>query len=256
MAEVVAGQMEPERLDLRLDNLDVDDFCRLAPTFGTDRYGYVVTPNVDHIIMNFENPAFHDAYENASFTVLDSQFLAHLLRVSRGLKLKVCAGSDLTRRMFETVIRPEDRVVVFGSTAPQVQQLRERFGLKDLVHIDPPMGFIKRPEQVEEALRALEAASPFRYCFFAVGSPQGELTASMLKKRGVARGLGMSIGAAVDFMTGQQDRAPLWMRRAGLEWMYRLLTQPKRLGKRYLVRGPRVFKLLRRVDLESRDPAV
>jgi exopolysaccharide biosynthesis WecB/TagA/CpsF family protein len=106
------------------------------------------------------------------------------------------------------------------------------------------MGFISDPQQVEACLRFVEAHSPFRFCFLAVGAPQQEVLAQALKARGVARGLALCIGASVNFLTGIERRAPRWMQQMGMEWAFRLLQDPGRLAKRYLVRGPRVFSLL------------
>jgi exopolysaccharide biosynthesis WecB/TagA/CpsF family protein len=58
-----------------------------------------------------------------------------------------------------------------------------------------------------------------------------------------ARGVGLCVGAALDFLSGRTERAPKWMRMAGLEWLHRLLSEPGRLWKRYLVAGPKVFSL-------------
>jgi exopolysaccharide biosynthesis WecB/TagA/CpsF family protein len=74
-----------------------------------------------------------------------------------------------------------------------------------------------------------------------VGSPQQELVARALQERGRARGLALCVGASLDFIGGIEQRAPLWMQRASLEWLYRLLQNPRRLAGRYLVRGPRIF---------------
>jgi exopolysaccharide biosynthesis WecB/TagA/CpsF family protein len=142
--------------------------------------------------------------------------------------------------------------VLVGGTAQQAQMLRQRFGLRALHHVDPPMNFIGDPQLVEDCLRQIEAVGPFRFCFLAIGSPQQEIIAQMLKDRGVARGLALCIGTAVNYLTGVEKRAPEWMQQAGLEWMYRLAQNPRRMAKRYLVRGPRIFLLLWRVELRAR----
>jgi UDP-N-acetyl-D-mannosaminuronic acid transferase (WecB/TagA/CpsF family) len=93
----------------------------------------------------------------------------------------------------------------------------------------------------------------------AVGSPQQEILAERLQVRDVARGLALCVGASIDFVTGTQRRAPQWMQRAGVEWLFRLGQNPARLARRYLVRGPRVFGLLRRTKFMLRKrsaPAV
>jgi UDP-N-acetyl-D-mannosaminuronic acid transferase (WecB/TagA/CpsF family) len=88
----------------------------------------------------------------------------------------------------------------------------------------------------------------------AIGSPQQEIIAQKLKGRGVARGLALCIGASIDFITGVERRAPLWMQQSGLEWLFRLAQNPRRLAKRYLVRGPGIFMLLPHIELRLRRP--
>jgi hypothetical protein len=112
------------------------------------------------------------------------------------------------------------------------------------------------PQAVEKCLQFVEAASPFRFCFLAVGSPQQESIAHMLKTRGVARGLVLCVGGSLNFLTGNERRAPMWVRRLALEWLFRLLQDPSRLAQRYLVRGPRIFIYLRRAKFELRKPAL
>jgi UDP-N-acetyl-D-mannosaminuronic acid transferase (WecB/TagA/CpsF family) len=114
------------------------------------------------------------------------------------------------------------------------------------------MDFIRDPKAVEECLSFVEAHSPFRFCLLAVGAPQQEILAERLQARGVARGLALCVGASIDFVTGTQRRAPPWMQRAGVEWLFRLSQNPARLATRYLVRGPRVFALLRRTKFMLR----
>ncbi len=243
-------------LPFKLDNYDVEGFLAVARTFGQGAYAYVVTPNVDHLIRWHGEPDFRAAYQAAAYTLLDSRFLSHLLRMTRGLRTRVCAGSDLTAGLFDQVIQPEDRIIVIGGDASQVRELIALYGLRNLQHINPPMGFIDDPAAVERCLRFVEMNSPFRMCFIAVGAPQQELLAQQLLARGRARGLALCVGAAVNFLTGIERRAPRWMQKSGTEWLYRLARDPQRLARRYLLRGPRVFALLRRTNFELHEPAV
>jgi exopolysaccharide biosynthesis WecB/TagA/CpsF family protein len=201
----------------------------------------VVTPNVDHIIRLRESPEFRAYYADAAYVLLDSRFAASLFRLWYGIHVPVCTGSDLTATLFERVIRPDDDIVLIGATADQADALRQRFGLRKLLHHNPPMGFADDPVAVEAALNFVETAPPFRFCLLAVGTPRGEMLAHKLAQRARARGLVLCIGAAINFLTGGERRAPQWMQRLGLEWLYRLLRDPRRLAHRYLVRGPRFF---------------
>ena len=237
---------------LNIDDYDLDGALKLVAGFGSDRYGYLVTPNVDHVIRYHQNEQFRALYAQAAYVLLDSRFLARTLALFKRQVLRVCLGSDLTTAILSSVIKPHDVAILVGGTPEQAQTLRERFGLDAFHHIDPPMQFIRDPAAVEACLRQIEAVGPFRFCFLAIGSPQQEIIAQKLKARGVARGLALCVGAAVDFLTGVEKRAPQWMQRAGLEWLFRLSQNPRRMAKRYLIRGPAIFPLLWRIELRVR----
>jgi exopolysaccharide biosynthesis WecB/TagA/CpsF family protein len=234
-------------IDISIDNYDVEEVANMLSTFGDDRYGYVVTPNVDHIIRVCDDRVFRNIYEEASYVFLDSQFVAMALKLVKGVDVKVCRGSDLTERLLETVMRDDDHLVVVGSSGEQIEFLAKKYRLNNISHYEPPMGFIHDPAAVEECLKAIEAFGPFRFCFLAVGSPQQEILAHKLKASGKSRGLALCVGASIDFVTGSEKRAPLILRQWGLEWFYRLIKNPLRLSWRYLIRGPKIFFLFRHI---------
>jgi exopolysaccharide biosynthesis WecB/TagA/CpsF family protein len=242
-------------LTVEFSDCNLPNFIQIAADFGSETYGYTVTPNVDHLIRFCDDPSFRDLYRTAQFVLLDSRFLAYLLRLSAGLRLHTSPGSDVTAQLFEKVIAPDDKIVLVGGTQEQARILSSRFGLRNLRHMNPPMGFIHDPAQVEACVRFIEAESPFRFCLLAVGCPQQELLARALQTRGRARGLALCVGASINFLTGIERRAPKWMQNAGFEWFYRLLRDPGRLARRYLIRGPRIFFLLPRLKFELRPVA-
>ena len=237
------------------DDFDLPRVTEEAAEFGQNQYGYVVTPNTDHLIRLRDDGRLREAYRKASYVLLDSRFIALIVRVLRGLRLPVCTGSDLTAKLFADVVQPSDDLVLIGATTEQADRLRERYGLRKLKHFNPPMGFINDEEEVQRALRFIEINSPFRFALLAVGSPQQEILAQRLSERGVAKGLALCVGASINFLTGNERRAPMWMQRMSLEWLYRLMQDPKRLAHRYLVRGPRIFPLLRSSPIVLRHSA-
>jgi exopolysaccharide biosynthesis WecB/TagA/CpsF family protein len=236
--------MEGTTGTLQISDCDLEQFLATAARYGMNRYGYAVTPNVDHLIRYRAESGFREIYRTAAFVLLDSRFLASLLGLTAGLRLPTCTGSDLTLGLFESVIAHDDALVLIGGTHAQAEFLRSKYSLTGLRHYNPPMGFIKDPSAIESCLRFIESCSPFRFCFLAVGCPQQERVAAMLMARGRARGLALCVGGAINFLTGAERRAPVWMQNNGLEWLYRLLQDPARMAKRYLVRGPRIFLLL------------
>jgi N-acetylglucosaminyldiphosphoundecaprenol N-acetyl-beta-D-mannosaminyltransferase len=238
-----------------VDDYDLESFMPVAARFGQQRYGFVVTPNVDHLIRYHEDPAFRGNYQTAEYVLLDSRFAAYLLRVVKGVRLRVCTGSDLTLELLSKVAVPSDRIVLIGGSEEQARAIAARYELSNMRHYNPPMGFIKDLDAVEECLHFIESQSPFRFCFLAVGSPQQEAIAQLLQARGIARGLALCVGASLNFITGSEKRAPRWMQRVALEWLFRLVQDPQRLAGRYLVRGPRFFGYLRRARFVPRRAA-
>jgi exopolysaccharide biosynthesis WecB/TagA/CpsF family protein len=235
---------ESDSVRFELDDYDLPEFLSVAERFGSQKYGYVATPNVDGLIRVRESASFRAEYARAAYVLLDSRVAAFFFRLVYRVRVPVCPGSDLTAALLNKVIKPDDRVLLIGSTEEQAQTLRQRFGLKHLLHHNPPMGFIRDPAAVEACLQFMESASPFRYCLIAVGDPQGVIIAHQLAVREQARGLALVIGASIDFVTGKQQRAPTWMQRIGFEWLFRLSRDPRRLAWRYLVRGPKFFVYL------------
>lgn len=248
-----SGAPETGRVVHRIDNYDLPRFLDVVRGYGANRYGYVVTPNVDHMIRFHESAAFRALYAGADYVLLDSRIAARFFRLVHGVRAPVCTGSDLTAALLERVIAPTDRIVLIGGSQGQAALLKAKFGLQDLWHHNPPMGFIDDPQAVEACLQFVEAASPFRFCLIAVGSPRQEIIAQRLGERDRARGLSLCIGASVDFLTGAERRAPGWMQRVGLEWLFRLAQNPRRLAWRYLVRGPRFFLYVGSSDVELRN---
>jgi len=177
------------------------------------------------------------------------------MRLIKRVRLKVCTGSDLTAELLGRVASAADRIILIGGTASQVTELLATYQLTNVHHYDPPMGFIGDDAATETCLRFIEAHSPFRFCFLAVGSPQQEIIAQRLQVRGKARGLVLCVGAALNFLTGTERRAPRWMQKLACEWLYRLLQNPRRLGQRYLWRGPRIFRYFLRGELVLRARA-
>jgi exopolysaccharide biosynthesis WecB/TagA/CpsF family protein len=245
-----------ERRDvLHIDDCDLNDARALVQGFGTQRYGYVVTANVDHVVRYYHHPDFRALYAAATYVLLDSRFLVHALRLLKRQSLRASPGSDLTTALFEHTIRPHDVVLVVGGAEWQAHMLREQYGLKALRHINVPMKLIDDPAAIEVCLRDIEAASPFRFCFIALGSPLQEMIAHKLQERAVARGLALCVGGAINYMTGAERRAPRWMQRIGFEWLFRLVQHPRRMAYRYLIRGPRIFWLAARIELRPKRPA-
>ena len=214
---------------------------RLGLVTAETPFSYIVTPNVDHVVrLNGveTEPGLGAAYASADLCVCDSRVLALLARF-RGIRLPVVTGSDLTAVLLQKVLVRGDRVAIVGGTVELVRRLSGLYSHVEFVHHCPPMG-LRRDTAAQTAAAAFIAQAKCRFTFLAVGSPQQELIAARVKG---GTGCGLCIGAALEFLTGDQVRAPKLLRRTGLEWAYRLASNPGRLWRRYLIEGPQVFLL-------------
>ncbi|MEE9346598.1 MAG: WecB/TagA/CpsF family glycosyltransferase [Robiginitomaculum sp.] len=203
-------------------------------------FRYIVTPNVDHIVRLRKEPdVFKPLYKASWLSVCDSRILELLANLS-GIPLKAVPGSDLTAQLFDHVIEKDTPITVIGGDSAVIKAVRERYGLEALkVHV-PPMGMRSKPEAIAAAAKFI-ADNPARYTFICVGSPQQEMVAKAALERGDCAGLGLCVGASLDFLAGKQVRAPKWLQAIRMEWLFRLLKEPKRMYKRYLIEGPKIF---------------
>lgn len=209
-----------------------------------DSFAYVVTPNVDHVVMLHEGQdrgvreRFNEAYKAAALRICDSRIL-QLLAKLRGIKLDVVTGSDLTAQLFEGGHFNGKKVAIVGGDEATLPELHARFPDIDLVQHIPPMGVLTNQHAADD-IEAFIAANLCHYVLLAIGAPQSEIVAAQCLKAGRSKGVGLCVGASIEFVLGRKARAPLWMQRTSLEWAHRLLSEPTRLWRRYLLQGPRI----------------
>ena len=171
------------------------------------------------------------------------EFLAHTLTnkllhaPSAGLRQAALQGDrDLLHaaaRLFHAEIKPGDKVVLIAPYAAVGEAMARTFPAVDFHWHVPPQGVLDD----KAALRAcVDFAARCRpdYVFIAIGSPQSELIAHELSKIPGATGVGICCGASLEFIVGLKQRAPMLMQRLGLEWLHRLLSDPRRLWRRYV----------------------
>jgi len=214
-------------------------------------FRYIVTPNVDHVV-NTPRAAedFKPAFSSAWLSVCDSRIL-ELLAKFVGIPLHAVPGSDLTRNIIENIRDSDTPVTMIVGNEKVARITAEKYGLSNIaVHV-PPMGLRQNREAIEACAKFM-SDNPARYHFICVGSPQQEMIAKAALDRGDCTGLGFCVGASLDFLAGFQSRAPKWMQRSRLEWLYRLCKEPKRMWRRYLIDGPSVFLIYAKWIVTSR----
>jgi exopolysaccharide biosynthesis WecB/TagA/CpsF family protein len=217
-------------------------------------FGYVVTPNADHLVRLAREPRMRTLYGAASLRLLDSRVVARLARLAGLSAPAVVPGSDLTSHLVREVMAPDEPVTILGLTPEALSRLVARTGLRRVAHHNPPMGFERDPAAFETAVRFIEE-NPARFTFLAVGSPRQCMVAHAVAERGRARGIGLCIGASLLFLSGEERRAPRPVQQAGLEWVWRLAQDPRRLARRYLVDSPAIIRLLHQEARQRRASA-
>jgi len=229
-------------LDLYFDRISFSDVkARLRAATGTSPFECIVTPNVDHVVRVHREPRLKRLYDSADLCVCDSRVLKFLARL-RGIDLPLVAGSDLTAALFTDVLAAGDCIAIVGAESSSVEQLRRKFPAVKFLHLEAPMD-LRSNSEARHAAAAFIAESRARFALIAVGSPQQEMIAQEVRKHASATGVALCIGAGLDFVIGKQKRAPKFVQIIGLEWAYRLLSNPRRLWRRYLVEGVRIFPI-------------
>lgn len=250
-----AGGSRSDFLNLGLSTLSFSEVVDFLAARRDAPAVFIVTPNVDHVVRLAREGAggtLGIAYRDAALRLCDSKILAILARFA-GHRLSVVPGSDLTARLFGTVVGPQDRIAIVGGNSSTLPEMRERYPGPELIQHIPPMGLAANDAAQAAAAEFVERTQA-RFTFLAVGAPQSEMLATRIVRQGRATGTLLCIGASIEFLTGEKRRAPRWMQRIGLEWLHRLLSEPRRLWRRYLVEGPAILGIVRRWKASGETP--
>ncbi|MGL4511629.1 MAG: WecB/TagA/CpsF family glycosyltransferase [Lacipirellulaceae bacterium] len=233
---------------MTIDRINLDEAAsRLLRWAGDDFPAgpcrYVVTPNVDHAVMYQHDAALRGAYENAAMVTADGAPLVAVAKLLGKALPERVAGSDLVPRLFDEASaafqrgeRGRLRLFLLGA-GPGVAQraatvIRLRWpGVEPVGCYSPPLGFERDDAENERILTLIDDASP-DVLLVGLGAPKQELWVGRWRERLSAR-VALCAGATIDFLAGEKKRSPVWMQRSGLEWLHRLLSEPKRLARRY-----------------------
>lgn len=196
----------------------------------------LATINLDHLVKLARDPAFRATYAAQDLVCADGNPIVWLSKIA-GNPVSLVPGSDMVVPLASLAAREGAPVALMGSTDEALAEAADALlaqvpGLQIASRIAPPMGFDPMGESARAILRQIEASGA-RLCFVALGAPKQEQFAAL--GRMITPGLGFaSIGAGLDFLAGRQQRAPEWVRAIAMEWLWRMMSNPKRLAKRYL----------------------
>jgi N-acetylglucosaminyldiphosphoundecaprenol N-acetyl-beta-D-mannosaminyltransferase len=230
-------------LNVEIDNLSMQEFLAQL-----DR-GVVFTPNVDHLMKLQHDPAFVAAYKQADYRVCDSQVLLYAAKfLGDPIKAKI-SGSDLFPQFCDYHARNE-AIHIFllggaaGIAAEAQSRINARIGRKIIVAAhSPSFGFEKNPRECLELVQMIRRSSA-NVLVVGVGAPKQEIWITKHRHMLPNIDIFLAVGAAIDFEAGNKPRSPQWMSQLGIEWIHRLISEPQRLWKRYLIEDMPFFALL------------
>ncbi|MEZ5910796.1 MAG: WecB/TagA/CpsF family glycosyltransferase [Paracoccaceae bacterium] len=207
----------------------------IAQRFRQGKGFALATINLDHLVKLRRDPAFLAAYAAHDLVVADGNPIVWLSRLA-GRPVSLVPGSDMVLPIAREAAKAGVSVALVGSTPEALAAAGRDLvakvpGLNIVAEIAPPFGFDPAGESADSVLDQI-AASGAGLCYLALGAPKQERFAARGHQK--LPGVGFaSIGAGLDFLAGRQRRAPAWVRKLALEWVWRMLSSPRRLVPRY-----------------------
>lgn len=209
---------------------------------------YICFANVHMVMEAFDSPAYKKILNSADFVTPDGMPLVWMMRLKGQKNQERVYGPALMLHVLEAAAQEKILVGFYGST-PEVlnaleEKMKKRFEGLNVVYAFSP-SFSEDLQKDQSAIEEIKK-SGVRILFVGLGCPKQEIW--MAKHYEELNAVMLGVGAAFDFHAGVKPQAPIWMQRVGLEWFFRLITEPRRLWKRYLYHNPR-FVILAILDL-------
>jgi N-acetylglucosaminyldiphosphoundecaprenol N-acetyl-beta-D-mannosaminyltransferase len=230
---------------VRIGRLPIDRLTFEGALDATERMiadkkgGTVFTPNVDHIVMAEHDPAFREAYERASLSLVDGKPVLWAARaLGPGLPEKI-SGSDFVPALLDRAAKRDFSVYLLGGAPGSAERARavlEERHIRVAGFSSPKVAVSAKLDDHRELAETIARANP-DLVLVGLGAPKQELFSYAVRDI-VRPAVLIGCGATIDFLAGVVPRAPTWISNAGLEWLYRLAKEPRRLWRRYLLRDP------------------
>lgn len=230
-------------LNVSINNLSTKELLAQLKT------GVVFTPNVDHLVKLQQDSEFVQVYQTADYRVCDSKILYYVSRfLGCPVKEKI-SGSDLFPAFYE-YHRDNEEMKIFllggkeGVAKRAQANINAKLGREMVIDAhSPSFGFEENEAECDEIIDIINRSGA-TVLGVGVGAPKQEKWIAKHKHRMPNVKIFLAIGATIDFEAGNIKRAPKWMSEVGMEWLYRLVSEPARLWKRYLVEDTRFFWLV------------
>lgn len=234
-------------MNIEIDNLTMDETLdEIVNLIAQDKNAYVVTPNVDHIVRIEKDIELSDVYKHADLILTDGKPLLWIARWYRTPIKEKISGSDLFPLLCRLAVEKEYRMFFLGAAEGvakrAAENLKKRYpGLQVIGTYSPPVGFEKDLKEMQKIEEMIRAAKP-HILIVGLGCPKQEKFIFKNRER-LHVPISLGLGASLDFEARNVKRAPRWMADHGLEWFFRIIQDPKRMSKRYLVDDRRILGL-------------
>ena len=236
-------------LNTYIDNLTFSEAKeKVDELIQENGYHYVVTPNSDIVVKMQDDSELKRICDNADLILTDGQIVVKISEyLGNPIKERVCM-TDFVWHVFDLAVEKEYKVFLFGGKEEVLEKATENIKKRvpELQIVDsysPPFGFEKDEKKLETANERIRKSGADILIVF-LGCPKQEKFIAKNKDKYQVP-ISITMGGCVDFIAGGVKRAPAWMQRAGLEWFFRFLQEPKRMWKRYFIDDMRIFKMVR-----------
>ena len=222
-------------LGIAFDNLTLGETVnRIDAMIHSGRSHYVATANVDFLAVARRDSELRSILLNAPLVLCDGTPLVWASRVFGNALPERVAGADVVPELIRLAAEKNYRLFFLGTSDDAnkraIAKLREQYPNLLVTYYSPPFRSIHEMDN-EEIIRRIRAAKP-HLLLVAFGCPKAEKWMAMHHEE-IKVPVSIGVGATIDFLAGGVKRAPLWMQRGGVEWIYRLGQEPRRLFKRY-----------------------
>ncbi|BAY81881.1 bacterial polymer biosynthesis protein, WecB/TagA/CpsF family [Calothrix parasitica NIES-267] len=233
---------------IKILNLEIDNWSK-QELLENLKSGVVFTPNVDHIIKLQRDSEFVKSYSIGDYKVCDSQIVMYASKfLGTPIKEKI-SGSDFLPA-FCNYHKNNKHIKIFllgaakGIASQAQKKINKRIGRNIVVNCySPPLGFENDEIECQKIVDIVND-SEATVLVIGLGAPKQEKWLYQYRDDFKSIKIFMALGATIDFEAGHVKRAPKWMSEIGLEWLFRLLCEPKRLWKRYLLDDIPFFLLI------------
>lgn len=235
-------------LNIEVDNLTMSEaIIKIDELIQVANNSYIVTPNVDHIVKLETDEEFKKVYKDASLILTDGMPLVWISKLKKMPIKEKISGSDLFPKVCELAAQKDYKVFLLGAAPGVADQaasnLKKKFsGLQVVGTYSPSFGFENNPKEINKIIRIINDVKP-DILAIGLGAPKQEKFIYNYKEK-LNVPISLAIGASIDFEAGNIKRAPKWMQNCGLEWLYRLVKEPRRMFKRYLMDDLKIIKII------------